>query len=77
MQTLHTECKLLHSKYTQIGRSQFEAKCRHDLRKNHRSERKTISVCDNKRVKYNLLCIYVDAYPTPKEKTGVLTHWQE
>ena len=40
----------------------------------HWGERKTISVCDNKRVTYNLLCLYVAAYPTPKEKTGELTH---
>ena len=45
--------------------------------KKHWGERKTISVCDNKQVKYNRLCLYVDAYPTPKEKTGVPTHWQE
>ena len=45
--------------------------------KKHWGERKTISVYDKKRVKYNLLCLYVAAYPTPKEKIGVLTHWQE
>ena len=32
------------------------------------------SIFDNKRSKYNLLCLYIAAYSTPKEKTVVITH---
>ena len=32
---------------------------------------------DNKRSKYNLLCLYIAAYPRPKEKTVVITHLRE
>ena len=41
------------------------------------SERKTNSVFDNKRSKYNLLCLYIAAYATPKEKTVVITDLHE
>ena len=37
------------------------------------SERKTDSVF-NKRSKYNIVCLYIAAYSTPKEKTVVITH---
>ena len=52
--------------------SRVRRKCNHDLRKITLSERKTITVCDNKRVKYDRLFLNVAAYPTPKEKTVVL-----
>ena len=52
-------------------------KCSHDLQKITLGERKTISVCDNKQVKHDLLCLNVAAYPTLKEKTVVQTHWHE
>ena len=41
------------------------------------SERKTNSVFDNKRSKYNLLCLYIAAYPTSKENAVVITHLHE
>ena len=39
-------------------------------------ERKTISVCDNKRVEYNLLCLYAAAYPTKENIGAGITHYQ-
>ena len=41
------------------------------------SERKTKSVFDDKRRKYKLLCLYIAAYPTSKEKTVVITQLHE
>ena len=49
-------------------------KCRHDSRKKDiGTNEKQNSVFDNKHSKYNLLCLHIAAYPTPKEKTVVIT----
>ena len=46
--------------------------------KNNNSEvNEKQGVFDNKRSKYNLLCLYLAAYRTPKEKTVVITHLYE
>ena len=78
-----TECKLFQGVTYKIysdRRSQSEGGAKKPsrfLKKKNSKVNEKQSIFDNKRSKYNLLCLYIAAYPTPKEKTVVITHLHE